>query len=531
MDFSTFKEHSVAEFFKKNRHMLGFSGKVRSLTTIVHEYVTNALDAAEEAGILPHIRVSIREVGKDEYIVRVQDNGPGIPKELIGKALGKMLAGTKFHRYIQQRGQQGIGAAGCTMYALLTTGKPIHVVSGHNGRTVSCDVSIDFKTNEPIVTNVVERESPFRGLIVEGRFGNVKYERSQYGPLEYLKRTAIANPHATIELLAPDGKHYRFERSVSQLPPRPREVKPHPLGLEPYDLLELAKRSKAKSIASFLENDLSRVSAKKVEELRSLVDVDLSKPPSQLTWEEAKALVKAIRSMKWMAPPLDAVIPIGGAQIEKSLNAILKPEFLAVVERRPKVYRGGIPFVVEAAVAYGSREKQALLEGEGRQSGRLTLMRFANRAPLLFDTSACAITQTVQGLDWKRYGVDPERDPLTVLVNISSVHVPYVSAGKQAIADEEEVVSEIKLALQEAARKLKLFIGKRIRSREREKRRKALMRYVKHLSHDLASLAAYPNPREIEERLIHLIDEKFGLAPKGEEKDVRISENISQGEG
>ncbi|MEM1688751.1 MAG: hypothetical protein QXH89_02410 [Candidatus Anstonellales archaeon] len=57
--FEDFREYSIAEFFKKNRHMLGFSGKVKSLTTIVHELVTNSLDACEEAGILPDIRVEI----------------------------------------------------------------------------------------------------------------------------------------------------------------------------------------------------------------------------------------------------------------------------------------------------------------------------------------------------------------------------------------------------------------------------------------------------------------------------------------
>ena len=51
------KEHSVAEFFKKNRHMLGLFGKLRSLTTIVHEFVANSIDACEEAGVLPEIEV------------------------------------------------------------------------------------------------------------------------------------------------------------------------------------------------------------------------------------------------------------------------------------------------------------------------------------------------------------------------------------------------------------------------------------------------------------------------------------------
>ena len=149
--FKQFKEHSVAEFFKKNRQMLGFSGKVRSLTIIVHEFITNSLDACEEGGVLPELFVQIDEIDKDKghYRMTTKDNGPGIPKTHLGKALGQMLAGTKFHRYIQQRGQQGIGAAACTMFSYLTTGQPTQATSCHKGTKITAEVSIDFKANKP----------------------------------------------------------------------------------------------------------------------------------------------------------------------------------------------------------------------------------------------------------------------------------------------------------------------------------------------------------------------------------------------
>ena len=501
--FEHFKEYSVAEFFKKNRHMLGFSGKIRSLTTIIHEYVTNSLDACEEAGILPRIKVDIKQVGEDRYRVRVEDNGPGLPKSLIGKALGQMLAGTKFHRYIQQRGQQGIGAAGCTMFALLTTGKPIHVISGHGGITVSCDVSIDLKSNKPIVKNIVERESSFHGLIIEGEFGEVKYDRGPYSPLEYLRRTALANPHATILFTDPNGQRYFFPRSTEEIPPRPKEVKPHPLGLNAFDLLEFARHSKAKKLETFLTSELSRVSKAKVEELKKLLpELDFSKPPQALEWKESEALVKAFRKIKWIAPPLDSVIPIGKERIEKSIRNILKPEFLAVVQRPPKIYRGGIPFLVEVGIGYGTLSKDINIKG--------TVMRFANRTPLLFDASACAITQVVKGIDWKRYNIQKfEEEPVVVFVNVSSVHVPYVSAGKQAISPEAEVVAEIKNAVQEAARNIMHHIRKKIKAREAEKKKKAFLRYVKQLSRDLAELSKEANAEELEVLLLRLVESRF----------------------
>src|SRR3989338_2406824 len=142
-----FREHSVAEFFKKNKQMLGFSGKIRSLTTIVHELVTNSFDACEENDILPEVNVIIEELGKEHYRITVEDNGPGLPKTLLGKALGQMLAGTKFHRHIQSRGQQGIGCSACTMFGLLTTGKTAHAISYYKGTKIECDVGINFKNN------------------------------------------------------------------------------------------------------------------------------------------------------------------------------------------------------------------------------------------------------------------------------------------------------------------------------------------------------------------------------------------------
>ncbi len=514
--FENFKEHSVAEFFKKNKQMLGFSGKTRSLTTIIHEYVTNSLDACDEAGILPNIRIELRETGKDRYKVIVEDNGPGIPEKYIGKALGMMLAGTKFHRFIQQRGQQGIGAAGCTMYAQLTTGKGVHVISSRDGQTISCDVKIDFKTNKPIIENLERRESLVHGLIIEAEFADVKYDKGQYGVYEYLRRTAIANPHANITFKV-NGEHYVFRRSVEEIPAKPKEVKPHPLGLSVHDLLDYARISKQKTIAKFLLNDFTRVSSAKVKEIQENVPyIDFSRSPESLKWEEAEAIVKAIRKSKWIAPPMEGVIPIGKEQIEKSMLNILNPEFLAVVERKPKLYRGGIPFIVEVALAYGGNSKSMI-------------MRFANRAPLLFDNAACAITGVVKNMDWKRYNINNfEEEPLAIFINISSVHIPYISAGKTAIAEEEEVVNEIRNALQEAARQIKINIGRKRRAGEIEKKRKALLRYVKHLSTFLAELAN-ENEEELEKKLMEMINEKYTfMTKKEEEKEEKEDEEMKK---
>lgn len=518
--FTNFKEHSVAEFFKKNKQMLGFSGKVRSLTTIVHEYVTNSIDACEEAGVLPEIEVIITEVSKnDRYKVSVRDNGPGIPKKHLGKALGQMLAGTKFHRYAQQRGQQGIGAAGCTMYGQMTTGKPVHTISKTSKEIINCMIAVDIKTNAPIISDEIVEANPNpedHGICIEGEFGEVKYEKSAASPFEYVKRIALANPHVTISFTEPTGENIIYTRSSEVVPTKPKEVLPHPLGLGVSDIVDMAHREiQHTKLSSFLQNGFQRVSAAKIGELEALLSgataglvfVDFKKNPQELTWEEAESLIKAFAMVKWVAPGSDCIRPIGAEQIQASLAHILDPEFIAVTQRPPKIYKGGIPFLVEAAIAWGG------------QAGRTTstnktgsdVIRYANAAPLLFDTSGCAITQAAKDVDWKRYKLKNfEEEAITVFVNLASVHIPYTSAGKQAVSAEEEIYQEIKNAIMEAARKLQLHLAGINREKDREKRRDAIMRYTTQLSKDLADLAGKGgSSAQIETDLKHLIETKY----------------------
>ncbi len=513
--FSQFKEHSVAEFFKKNQQMLGFSGKVRSLTTVVHEFVTNSIDACEEAGILPDIYVALDELGDEHYRLTVKDNGPGIPKTHVGKALGQMLAGTKFHRYIQQRGQQGIGASGCCMFSYLTTGKPTRAVSCYKGVRYELEVLIDFKNNKPLLNMLKEEPTEEHGLTVVSEYKGVSHEQSNKGIAEYLRRTALVNPHAAITFMDPKTGRMALPRSTEAIPPKPFEIQPHPLGISAHDLLETAQHygTEYRKVSALLQNAFSRVSAAKVQELRQLVpDVDFDKAPKDLTWDEAEKIVKAFSQVKWIAPATDSLVPIGQAQIENSFRNIFNPELVIVTERSPKVYKGGIPFVVEAGIAYGGGIASAGRQGE--------VMRFANKVPLLFDTSGCAITETVKSIDWKRYNLKNfDEEPIAVLVNLASVHIPYTGAGKQAVAGEDDVEGEIRFAVMEAARGIQRYLSGKRKAHEIATRKKLVERYVEQLSSDLADLSGNKKDR-IAKELRAIIEEKYAKpGSEGEEGD------------
>jgi len=148
------REISVSEFFLKNRHLLGFDTPAKALVTAVKEAVDNALDACEEAGILPDITVEVSDRhGKSRVIV--EDNGPGIVEGQIARIFGKLLYGSKFHRLRMSRGQQGIGISAAGMYGLLTTGKPVKIFS-KIGKTKDAhyyEIQIDTKRNQPEILN------------------------------------------------------------------------------------------------------------------------------------------------------------------------------------------------------------------------------------------------------------------------------------------------------------------------------------------------------------------------------------------
>ncbi len=536
-----FKEHSVAEFFKKNKQMLGLYGKVRTLTTVIHEYVTNSLDACEEANILPEIDVKIEEIGNEYYEVTVKDNGPGLSKETVGKALGQLLAGTKFHRMIQSRGQQGIGASGCTMLAQMTTGKPVRVITGtgKEGNTISLELSIDPKLNRPKIANLKELKKEFRGLAVQAKFKDVLYRDSEQGPLEYLRRTAIANPHAQIKVTDPSSQKFLFKRSAKAVPKPPVAVRPHPKGVTVDEVITLSKYTDARKVNSFLRSDFDRIGQKGIEEVSKKASFDLNKDPKQLRWEEAEEIVKAFKEIDFIAPSADALRPIGEERIKKSLENIVEPEFLHVLTRKPQVYAGGFPFQVEVAIAYGGKAGRTVQGNEGQEK-RLEIMRFANGAPLLFDAGNCAITKSVHSIDWKRYDIkDIDNAPVTVLVNFISVYVPYTGAGKQAVADEDEVLEEIRLSLMQSGRKAGRYISTKRKEAERLMKRELFYKYIPEIVNALNRITT-TNKDTLDKKLRKMVLLKLKLdeakeaekkEENGEEEEKEVKEKKGEKSG
>lgn len=472
------REISISEFFTKNRHLLGFDNPMKALMTTVKEAVDNSLDACEEMCVLPEIYIGIRQLSEDRFKVIVEDNGPGIVKEQVPKIFAKLLYGSKFHKLSQSRGQQGIGISASVMYGQLTTGKSAKITSktGPKKPANYYELHVDTKTNDPEILkeNVVEWKKD-HGTRIEIDL-EAKYQKGKRGVEEYLKQTAIANPHVTLTYSPPSGEEIKFLRATKELPKEPKEIKPHPYGVELGMLIKMLKDTKAKTLQSFLMSDFSRVSAKVAKEICEKAGLYEKARPGRIANQEADNLFKAIKKVKIMNPPTNCISPIGEDLILKGLKKEINANFYTSVTRPPSVYRGN-PFQIEAGMAYG---------GDLSGDNLVRLMRFANRVPLLYQQGACAVTKSVVNTIWRNYGLSQSKGalpsgPCIILVHIASVWVPFTSESKEAIAHYPEIVKEIKLALQECGRKLASHIRKRKQAEHEAKKKSYIEKYLPHI--------------------------------------------------
>ena len=495
------REISISEFFLKNKHLLGFDNPRKALLTTIKEAVDNSLDACEEARILPEIKVEVNDIQNDRFEVVVEDNGPGIVKEQIPRIFGKLLYGSKFHRLRCSRGQQGIGISAAAMYGQLTTGKPISITSktGNNKPSHYYELHIDTKKNEPEVTkdevNGWEKDHGTRIKIIL----EAKYLKGKQGIDEYLKQTAIVNPHLHLIYKNPEKELLEFPRVTNELPKEPKEIKPHPYGVELGILIKMLQDTKASTIQSFLQNDFCRVSANVAKEICEKAGVYEKSKPSRIAKEEAENLFNAVKKVRIIAPPTDSVTSIGEDLILKGLKKEIEADFYAAATRPPSVYRG-FPFIVEAGIAYGgSIEKDDLVR----------VLRFANRVPLQYEQSSCATTKSIITTSWKNYGMSQSRGalplgPAVILIHIASLWVPFTSESKEAIASYPEITKEIRLALQEVGRRLGGYIRKNVRAREQMERAGLFEKYIPELASSLSNLTG-DKKEEIESNLLAIL--------------------------
>jgi len=521
------RDISVASFFEKNRHLLGFDNPRKSLLTAIKEAVDNSLDACEEANILPEISVEIIELSENKFRVIVEDNGPGIVKKQIPNIFAKLLYGSKFHKLSQSRGQQGIGISASVLYAQLTTGRSAKITStiGKKHSTHFYKLRIDTHNNKPeIVMGETIEWNKEHGTKIELDLEG-SYQKGDQSVDQYLKQTAIVNPHVTIVYTNPKAEQIIFPRATEEMPKKPVEIKPHPYGVEIGVLMSMLKLTEARTLQSFLCNEFSRVGSGTAKQICQNAAMLPNTKPRDITREMAQKIEDGIKKTKIISPPTDCISPIGEDLLEKGLRKEINAEFYAAITRPPSVYRGN-PFVVEVGIAYG---------GEQNAEGSMNLFRYANRVPLLYQQGSCAVTKSVVNTAWRNYGLSQSRGalpvgPITVAVHIASVWVPFTSESKEAIAHYPEITKEIKLALQDCGRKLASYVGKKRRMQYESKKRDYIQIFIPHVGEALKEIIGLKDSEEknVEKLLAQILEKKRGKLEEINAQNLEYDEEFAK---
>lgn len=181
-------------------------------------------------------------------------------------------------------------------------------------------------------------------------------------------------------------------------------------------------------------------------------------------------MFKAIQDTELIAPSTKSVLTVGEEALSKSIRRLGDIDFFSVVTRRPRICDFK-PVVVEVALAR--------FKSRGSEDEPVQVLRFANRVPLQFDKASCAITNAIESVNWRAYGLNQPKDsvPMGAYVFAISVVSPFIkfkNASKETIDGGDELVEEIRRALIQAGQKLSRHI-------RREEKEADLMNKIRHI--------------------------------------------------
>jgi len=494
---------STAEYFSKNLQQVGFSSQIKATLTTLKEAVDNALDACEENGILPEVSVVIDKLGSgsiknsDQVRIRVEDNGPGIDADDVPKVFGEYLASSKFGRGRCSRGQQGIGISAATTWAQLTsaTGAKIITKTKAMRKAVSAVVEVDIKHNKGLLKNkeTIDWDRP-HGTSVEFVFDGRVQLNGEAGLLSYLNGTTLVNPHLTLHYKVPDMEPQTVERVSNQIPEVPEATEPHPHTMKLGEFIAHSHLFGRVKTAVWLKRGFSRVTDSTIDDLiKSGMKKGLfEKVVDSVGEAEFKDLFTAIQNLPLMAPSTKSVLSIGEESLSKSIKRLGQVDFFSVVTRRPTICDFK-PVEVEVAIA-------RLEDRSMEQDSPIQLLRFANRVPLQFDKSACAIAQAVTSVNWRSYGLAQPKEsfpqgPYIIAVSVVSPFIKFKNASKETIDASDELVEEIRRALIQAGQKLSRHIRREDKANELEEKIRHIEQFGPILVDGICRIVGAPESR------------------------------------
>ena len=458
---------STAEYFAKNLQQVGFSSPTKAVLTTLKESIDNSLDACEFNRILPELSIEIKKIGKgsgkntDLVELIVEDNGPGIELEDLPKVFGEYLASSKFGKGQCSRGQQGIGISASVTWAQLTNARGVVVTSKTKRmkKAIKAIVNVNIKGNKGIIKRkeVVSWKKD-HGVRVEFRIDGRIQLNGDGGLLTYLEGTTLVNPHLSIAYKLLGRDWIKIERVATDCPTIPEATLPHPHTMKLGEFISYAHLYDNTTVGKFLQKGFSRVTDNTI---RTMVKTGLNKKLInqkiiKLTQDDYKNCFHAIQNTDLVNPSTKSVLIVGEQLLAKSIHRLGEVDFLSVITRKPKICDSK-PTVVEVAISRFRDKKE--------QEESIQLLRFANRVPLQFDKSSCAITHAVESVNWRSYGIQQSKKnlptgPYVFAISIVSPFIKFKNASKETIDASEELVEEIRRALMQAGQKLSRHIRK-----------------------------------------------------------------------
>ncbi|MDC6463503.1 DNA topoisomerase VI subunit B [Nitrosopumilus sp.] len=230
---------------------------------------------------------------------------------------------------------------------------------------------------------------------------------------------------------------------------------------------QLTNTVQGEPLTTFLTKRFQRIGPTTAVKFAEFAKFKPEKRMGTLTNQELVNLSDALQKFEdFMAPDSSCLAPLGAEPLEKGIKKFFNPDFVAVVQRPASAY-SGFPFIIEMGIAYGGDIK----------SGGPHVYRYANRIPLLYDEGSDVVLKVVNDTDWGRYKVKGE-PPFIIVSHICSTRIPYKTAGKENVADRQEIERELRLALQFLSRKLSSFMSKRGQAEMAKKRANLYAKYI-----------------------------------------------------
>lgn len=447
--------------------------------------------------------------GSDDYFFKLtcKDNGSGMLHDQVPGMFGRVLSGSNY-AVKQARGKFGLGAKMALIWSKKSTGLPIQVLTGHSSSSsvsslpkflTFCKVDIDIDKNEPKVHQHDKLPNPdgWRGaevsLIMSGNW--TKFRRSI---LSYLQQLAVITPYAQFdfkfesEVNSKKNITKQYARRSEQLCKLSMEVKHHPKAVNDLvvrQLLSQLARPKTTSLPTFLQTQFSCIEKSLAQRLaveldkRTEGDVGPDSTCADLNDKQVHQVAQLLRdTTAFPEPSADCLSPAGEYNLRLGIMKEFEPDLVATSSSNPVVYNGH-PALVEAAVALGSKKQ--------RKPG-LSIFRFANRIPLLFEPGSDVVTiVSNKSVKWQSYLINPNMDKISIFVSIVSTKIPFKGTGKEFIGNDVEPIRRaVHESLTKCALQLKAKVALKRQAKERDNRMNNLIRYIPDVSRALSGIVA-----------------------------------------